>query len=387
MKLKQKPDDFVVDEQTDVTPGQDGPFALYRLEKRGWTTPDALAAIRRRWKLDARRVSYGGLKDRHAFTRQYFTVYRGPRRRLTHHDIAVEYLGQIAAPFTSRDIRANRFHITLRALTDAERDQAAGALPEVSRTGLPNYFDDQRFGSVSPDGQFVAREMVLGQHEQALRLALAAPYAHDRAAQKEEKRILNESWGDWVKCRATLPRGHARSLADYLASHPTDFRGALERLRPELRGLYLSAYQSHLWNRLLAVWLKQMCRPEQVLSMRLRHAALPVPFRLDEAQAATFAGLVLPLPSSRTMLAEGDPLHDILKGLYEEEGLTDLKLRGFKRVFFSRGYRPARVVPADMTHTTAEDELNPKREKLVLGFELPRGAYATILVKRLTATA
>src|SRR2546425_8917597 len=34
--------------------------------------------------------------------------------------------------------------------------------------------------------------------------------------------------------------------------HPTDFKGALERLRPELRGLYLSAYQSYLWNRMLA---------------------------------------------------------------------------------------------------------------------------------------
>src|SRR5438128_1662495 len=111
MKLKQRPDDFQVTELTDVTAGSEGPFALYRLEKEGWTTPDALAAVRRRWKLEPRRLSYGGLKDRHANTVQYFSVFRGPTRRLTHHTIHVEYLGQLREPFTSREIRANRFQL------------------------------------------------------------------------------------------------------------------------------------------------------------------------------------------------------------------------------------------------------------------------------------
>src|SRR5262245_16019258 len=55
MKLKQRPDDFRVEEFPNVSPGTAGPFSFYRLEKRGWTTPDALAAVRRRWKVDHRR--------------------------------------------------------------------------------------------------------------------------------------------------------------------------------------------------------------------------------------------------------------------------------------------------------------------------------------------
>src|ERR1700736_2352209 len=97
MILKQAPEDFQVEELTDVQPAE-GPFSLYRLEKSGWTTPDALQAIRRRWQLDQRRLSYGGLKDRHAQTVQYFTVFRGPKRRLTHHGITVEYLCQARQP-------------------------------------------------------------------------------------------------------------------------------------------------------------------------------------------------------------------------------------------------------------------------------------------------
>src|SRR5262249_21613327 len=147
---------------------------------------------------------------------------------------------------------ANRFRITLRAMTDHQLRAAEQAVEEVRRDGLPNYFDDQRFGSVNPGGSFIAREIVLGRYEEALRLALAAPYEFDRAEQTKEKTIPRQCWGDWPRCKQELPRGHARSLADYLAQHPGDYRGAVERLRPELRGLYLSAYQSHLWNRMLA---------------------------------------------------------------------------------------------------------------------------------------
>src|SRR5947209_10027915 len=149
MKLKQQPEDFQVEELTDVTPTGQGSFAFYRLEKRGWSTPDALAAVRRRWKLQPNRLSYGGLKDRHAQTVQYFSVFRGPQRNLEHHGVTVTYLGMVAEPYTSKDIRANRFRLTLRAVGP---DQVAGMrqeLEQVRTDGVPNYFDDQRFGSVS----------------------------------------------------------------------------------------------------------------------------------------------------------------------------------------------------------------------------------------------
>src|SRR5437899_2577123 len=100
MKLKQTPEDFQVEELTDVVPGPDGAFAFYRLEKSGWTTPDAVQAIRRRWHVNPRRISFGGLKDRHARTAQYLTIHHGPRQELTHHDVHANYLGQVAEPYT-----------------------------------------------------------------------------------------------------------------------------------------------------------------------------------------------------------------------------------------------------------------------------------------------
>src|SRR5262249_2922653 len=152
----------------------------------------------------------------HAQTSQYLTIFHGPKRGLKHHAVTLHYLGQLTAPYTSGEIRANRFQLTLRDFTPAAALQAQQALEDVRTEGVPNYFDDQRFGSVSGGQAFVARALVLGQYEEALRLALTAPYEFDRAPQKQEKAILCAYWGDWTACKERLPRGHARSLVDYL---------------------------------------------------------------------------------------------------------------------------------------------------------------------------
>jgi tRNA pseudouridine13 synthase len=387
MKLKQQPEDFQVEELTDAVAGADGPYTFYRLTKTGWTTPDALAAVRRRWQIDQRRLSYGGLKDRHAQTTQFFSIFRGPQRNLTHHKIHVEYLGRLPEEFTAAQVRANRFRITLRAMTDGQVRHAEQAAEEVRREGLPNYFDDQRFGSVSPGGNFIAREIVLGRHEEALKLALAARYEFDRAEQKREKAILRECWGDWARCKQQLPRGHARSLADYLAQHPDDYRGAVERLRPDLRGLYLSAYQSHLWNRMLARWLRDHLHPTQWLALDLRLEEAPVPRGLAPEQLTQLADLQLPLPSPRQALVPGDARATYLEAVLQEEGITleQMKLKKFRKMFFSRGERAAWYFPENLRYNASTDERQAPRLKLELAFDLPRGSYATLIVKRLTA--
>jgi tRNA pseudouridine13 synthase len=383
-KLKQQPEDFQVEELTDVAPGDSGAFALYRLEKSGWTTPDALAAVRRRWRVEPRRISYGGMKDRHALTTQYLTIFHGPRRGLTHHGVHVSYLGQVPAAYTSANIRANRFRLTLRALDPAAEAALRHALEEVRQQGVPNYFDDQRFGSVIAGGDFIGRLLVLGRFEEALRQALAGPYEYDRAEQKKEKALLRQHWGDWAALKERLPRGHARSLVDYLVHHPGDFRGAVARLRPELRGLYLSAYQSHLWNRMLARWLSDHCRPGQLVPVRLRLGEVPMHHGLSEEQRRELAAL-LPLPTSRWHPGPEDPRAALAGKVLAEDGLTleQLKVKGIRELFFSRGERAALCLPERLEYSFAADERHAGRQKLLLAFDLPRGCYATLIVKRI----
>ncbi len=388
MKIKQSPEDFQVDECTDVAPS-DGPYALYRLEKSGWTTPDALNAIRRRWQIRVYRLSYGGLKDRHACTTQHLTILDGPRKDLAQKGIVLTYLGQVPEPFSSSSIRGNRFRLTVRDLDIDAVEAAQSVLDEVKRDGVANYFDDQRFGSVEQGADFVARRLVLGDFEAALKLALTSPYEFDRGAVKQEKATLIQRWGDWPACKQKLPRCHARSLVDYLVSHPTDFRGAFARMRAELGSLYLAAYQSHLWNSTLANWLGQRLPEEQRIAVRLKMAEVPMPRGLTDQQRAELAPLSLPLPSAGLHYEDqiaGTPPDwpDALRQTLAAEGieLSQLRLRGLRRPFFSRGERPVLCLPKDLAAAADADERHPGHFKMILAFELPRGSYATLIVKR-----
>jgi tRNA pseudouridine13 synthase len=391
MKLKQQPEDFRVEEFSSVvpvppgTPG--GPFAFYKLEKRGWTTPDALAAIRRRWKIDLNRLSSGGLKDRHAHTIQYLTIHNGPEKDLTHEGFTVTYQGRVAERYTSQHIRANGFALTMRSMTPTDVERAERALAEVATVGIPNYFDDQRFGSVGDGKSFVAREMVLGNFEGALRLALAAPYEHDRADAKREKAILIARWGDWPTCKAELSRSHARSIVDYLVHHPTDFKGACERLRPELGGLYLSAWQSHLWNRMLDRWLRDRLPADQLIRIGLKTGDVVIPRTIPEVFRMAWDDLTLPLPSARLKMDPDAPWANVVTAVMAQEGipLDQMRIKGMQQPFFSKGERIARVPVGNVTWESGADELNRGWRKLLLQFELPRGCYATMVVKRLSA--
>jgi tRNA pseudouridine13 synthase len=385
MKLKQTPEDFQVEELTDVTPEKAGNFAFYRLDKRGIGTQEAIQQVCHRWHIEFRRVSYGGLKDRHADTKQYLTIYHGPRRGLHHNAVELHYLGQLMQPYTSEGIRANRFRLTLRDLSVHAVRNCVLALEEVRRHGIANYFDDQRFGSVGRGNQFVARAMIDGNYEEALRLALTEPYEHDRAAQKEEKRQLRQHWGQWSTLKAQLPRGHARSLVTYLVDHPADYRGAVARQRLEAKSLYLSAFQSHLWNRILTEWLKRQCRPEQLIWVDLRLGSVPFARKLRSEQQDALNTLEIPLPSARLKLDEADPMRVLIDSVLRTEGLElrHMKLKHFREPFFSRGNRPALYNPANLDAQEGKDDRHSGKRRLTLAFDLPRGSYATMLVKRL----
>jgi tRNA pseudouridine13 synthase len=389
MKLKQSPEDFQVEEVTDVVPGTEGPFAFYRMKKSGWATPDAFQAIRRRWRLSPSQVAYGGLKDRHAVTSQHLTILHGPKRDLEHGQIHLHYLGQVAAPFTSACITGNFFHIILRAMETAAAPAVDNALREIEQFGVPNYFDDQRFGSVSIGGRFIGREMVLGNWEGALKIALAEPYAYDRGQAKEEKLILREHWGDWAKCKSLLPRSHARSIVTYLVDHPDNFRGAISRLHEELQGLYLSAYQSHIWNRANAWRLRSLCRSDQLLDIPLRLGVAPFYRSLAPEVLATLRSDLLPLPSTRLKLSADSVWRPVFDAVLAEDCLTleTMKLRGLQKPFFSRGQRSVLCLPRRLTWETASDDRHAGMSKLTIAFELPKGSYATLIVKRVQAAA
>ncbi|MBX6313765.1 MAG: tRNA pseudouridine(13) synthase TruD, partial [Isosphaeraceae bacterium] len=111
MKLKRLPEDFRVEELPNVAGGDQGRHTFYRLTKRGLGTPEAIEAICRRWNLARSQVAYGGLKDRHALTVQYLTIFQGPARPLRETNLELEPLGRLPHPYGPQHFRGNRFSL------------------------------------------------------------------------------------------------------------------------------------------------------------------------------------------------------------------------------------------------------------------------------------
>ena len=384
MKLKRLPEDFQVEELSDFAcPG--GPFAVYRLTKRSMGTPEVVDEILRRWKLPRDRVSYGGLKDKHALTTQFLTIFQGPRRDLREQSFEVTYLGQSSRPFTPQEITGNRFLVTLRSLLPASVEPIIAAIAQVQQHGIPNYFDDQRFGSVGFSGEFVAQPWCLGDYERTIWLALADPNEHDRPQERREKQILRDHWGNWNKCKQMLGASNRRSIITYLDDRPGDFRGAISRLRVDMRGIYLAAFQSALWNRLLSAWIQSVCRPEQLVAVPLKLGQVPFFQVLDSEQREQLQALQLPLPSARIKLDPG-PIATVMDKVLGDFGLElrQIRVKYPRDSFFSKGERRAVITINKVDHLVAADDLDEGRQKIRLSFDLPRGSYATIFVKRLT---
>lgn len=384
MKLKSRPEDFVVEELTDFQPSA-GPFALYRLWKRGLGTPEAAQLILRQWELPRHALQHAGLKDRHAETTQYVTIHRGPPRDLEDRSFRLAYLGQASRHYQAKDIRGNRFAITLRRLSPATVEAAQPRLAALETGGLVNYFDDQRFGSLGSSRQFIAQPWCLGDYERALYLAMAEANVHDRPREKSQKQILREHWGHWADCKNRLDRSHRRSIVSFLVDHPTDFKRALALLRPDLRSIYLAAFQSYWWNRWLSAILAQKLADQH----RAVIDSLCGPLWTPSAAAAPeelawLSCLQLPLPSARQHEWPEDFL-PLLQQLLSEQGLTTAQLRvKYPRdTFFSRGNRPAWLTVRDFRARFVPEIDSPQRYQLELGFELPRGSYATMIVKHL----
>jgi tRNA pseudouridine13 synthase len=382
MKLKRLPQDFQVEEQIDLA-AQGGPFALYRLTKQSLGTPEAIDAVLARWNLARWQVGYAGLKDRHALTTQFLTIKGGPRRGLEQTSLKLEYVGQTSRELHARDITANRFTVVIRDLTEGKLAAAEQALATIAESGLPNYFDDQRFGSLGESGDFIAQPWCLGNYERATWLALAEPNVHDDPAEREQKQILRDCWNDWPRCKSALARSHRRSIVTYLADKPGDFRRAIALVRQDLRSIWLAAFQSHLWNQLLAALVRQTCRAEQFTPLALGRREVPFFTSLDDLQRQQLDQAVLPLPSARLHLDDG-PLKTLYDQVLAAEGieLRQIRVKYPRDTFFSKGERRAVFQPGELWHSPAADEIYRGRHQLELRFTLPRGAYATILIKR-----
>jgi tRNA pseudouridine13 synthase len=400
MTIRRQPQDFLVSEVLraevlGLLRPSGGSHALYLLDKQSRTTPDAVAALARALHVPAGQVAYAGLKDKHARTRQHVSVplaarppearHAAPAPALSDLNWSATLLGTLPRAIAASDIDHNAFDLVVRDLTPAalsEMDRRAALLRDGADLLIINYFGDQRFGSARHAGGFAGAALVRGDFEHALRLLIGTPARKDSGPRRTLTRALASRWGQWPALAAELPRCPERRAVEALATGAT-FAQAFAALPNLLQVLSVEAYQSHLWNaaaRSLAADAAdragteslrtdddfgEMVFPPAPAARELEHLRMPAP-----------APGVEPCP----------PWGEALTAALASEGLTfdDLRIPGLRRPAFGAAERPlvVRAMGIDLS-PPARDDLAGKRPMRRVRFALPRGAYATVVLRAL----
>jgi tRNA pseudouridine13 synthase len=321
--FKATPEDFVVEELPAYEPSgeQDSEHLFLWIEKRGRSTQDVAKALARHCGMQEKDVSWAGLKDRQAVTRQYLCAparYVEPKlATFALEGVKVLRSARHRNKLKGGHLRGNRFWLVVRGVTDAAVAQQA--LERLVKFGVPNYFGEQRFG-VGGDNA-----------ERGKRILLAGGRHRDRFERK----------------------------------------------------LFLSAYQSDLFNRVLARRIEAGTFATAIAGDVLKKNLTGGEFVCEDA--AVDQPRVDAFEVSPTGPLFGPEMRRPAGAVDEEESRV-LADEGVERELFVKGGNETLGARRLLRVQLGLEEAKSAGETLELTFTLPAGSYATVVLRELLKT-
>ncbi len=251
--LKQRDEDFFVEEIPLVEPSGSGEYLHLFVEKQGLSTLDLVDVIARHFRVQRDAVSFAGLKDKRAITRQVVSVHapgKSPEDfpMLDRRNVKILWADLHDEPIKRGQLVANRFSIRARELSPTAIVHAQRALTTLERVGVPNRFGVQRFGYLR-NNHLIGRALVLGLHQEACDEMLGS---HERSPRTQTDARMLYDEGDFGGAYDLFPpnfRGE-RTVLRMLASRKTPAQ-ALAKLDRSIRSFYISSLQSCVFNAVL----------------------------------------------------------------------------------------------------------------------------------------
>jgi tRNA pseudouridine13 synthase len=386
--IKQDYADFVVEEIPLYEPGGSGTHTYFLLEKAGLSTMQAVADIARALNVRRRDIGYAGLKDARAVTRQWMSIEHVDPQRLS--DLSLPRLSVLALAQHNNKLRlghltGNRFAIKVRQTEPERLAELQEALVTLGQEGTPNYFGRQRFGGRG-DAWQIGRAVVRGELEDALDLVLGRASARDHGSIRKARQLYDH--GKYAQAMRAWPRmfPDERRALKALQRDPSRKRRAFLTIDQSLRRFYVSAYQSRLFNAILARRLPRGLRQlvQGDLAWIHPHGAVfevsdpPAEQPRADAFEISPTGPLFGYRMTRPSGAPGEAEAQLLA----TEAITLEALRD-PRLRLKGARRPLRFQPRDTSISLGADA---RGAYLELRFTLPRGCYATSLLRELFTT-
>ena len=323
-RIRLSPEDFQVEEDLGFEPDGAGEHVFLQVRKRNANTEWLARQIARVAGVRAGDVSYAGMKDRNAVTTQWFSVQLPGREMPDWSPLLSDDVQLITAVRNSRKLRRGALRGNRFVLVVRELSATSAELESrlrrIAAQGVPNYFGVQRFG-------------------------------HDA--------------GNLDKAEAL-------------------FNGTLKVRDRHVRGLYLSAARSHLFNQVLSqrvatgTWNNAL--PGEALMLDGTHSVFvadSVDATIEQRLTAFDVHPTGPLWGRGLSMARDQALAVELAALMAYETFKN----GLEHAGMAQERRALRLPVADLAWQF------PAAESVQLSFSLPAGAYATSVLRELVSVA
>jgi tRNA pseudouridine13 synthase len=398
--IRSSPEDFRVEEVYEDLNYEGGRYLVLEVEKKDWDTHHLIREMSRQLRISQKRFGWAGTKDKRAVTSQRISIMNLKEtelERLTLPDLKIKVLGRTNRSVGLGDLLGNRFVITIRSLacTDAASRFAAITEQILRCKGVPNYFGVQRFGDTRPVTHKVGEAIVRGNLEQAVFTYLALPFPGELDRTRAARQRLWES-KDIPSALKEFPEYLRYELAmlNYLVEYPDDYAHAFDVLSVNLKRLFVHAYQSYLFNKILSGRIAAGLPLDRAVEGDVVCFSKGDQPDIDRLQAVTGENLIavnrlaergrsfvtLPLIGFETNLAMGKE-GEIERAMLSEQNVCQEDFRiAANPDLGSRGARHAALLKVS-------PNIKVEGDRATLEFFLPKGSYATVLLREYTKGA
>jgi tRNA pseudouridine13 synthase len=392
-RIKERPEDFLVDEQPLYQPGGEGEHIYLLVEKRELSTAAAAGILARHFGVPLGAVGFAGLKDKIAITRQVFSLHVPGKKpedfpMLQHERLKVLWADRHTNKLRRGHLAGNRFSIRIRGVPPTGVLVAQRVLTVLEQRGTPNFLGEQRFGATGRN-HLVGRALLLGDARGVLD-AILGPAEGLGAAQAAARQLYAQ--GDPAGALHQFPRDWRteRRLLALLARGASPEK-AIRSLERDEEVFYLTAFQSAIFNDVLARRLRQGMF-DQLLEgdLAFKHDSGAVfeitGDNLDDELRARLARREIspsgPMWGARMKRAGGEVDHMEVEALASTGVQIDHLLaydhRRAGRISGER--RPLRI---PITDTDVEGGVDEHGSYVRIAFDLPRGAFATAVLREI----
>ncbi|MEA2053807.1 MAG: tRNA pseudouridine(13) synthase TruD [Candidatus Thermoplasmatota archaeon] len=391
-RIKVVPEDFVVEEISIFPPPGDGKHVIARVEAKGWEMNALLNRMAAKLGMPVNFIGFAGTKDKRAVTRQIMSfpcsIESVSNMKLP--GVEIEVLYKSHRPVFRGGLKGNRFDVTIR---DVEEDEITveRICREIEKSGgFPNFFGIQRFGIIRPVTHLVGKYIVLGDMKKAVMNYVANPIKGEEQSSYKAREFLEETM-DFSEALKIYPKKllFERRMIAYLSKNEEDWTGALKKLPKNLSSMFIHAYQSYLFNKILSMRLKEGIPINRAIEgdivitlskgeVQSRHGIEVTKNNLDKVNHQIEKGNCFPsgIIIGHNIRFANDIMGKIERKVLKEEsvmpekfiipGMPFLSSQGIRRIILS----PVRKIRWKMEDKT-----------LRLSFSLLKGCYATCLLR------